>query len=449
MNKNADFRLILVLCGCVFFAVINSTMFNVAIPFIKGAYHLTSGQSSLITVVYLAVFSVGTMVYGKLADIFPLRQLYLLGLGMLIVGSLLGYSSSQYEFLLLARMIQACGAAAIPSLTMLAFNQFYSTKHRINSMVWMAACAAFGAGAGPVLGGMLTHCFGYKSLFLVSVIVMLMLPLIYNWMPPGGKKCGAVDWLGCGLFSVSIFLFIVGVSIDFGYMYLGLVGLCSFFLYSRRVLNPFIDLKLFGNKMFSMLLLVGMLLFLVSIGNLFLLPMLLKNVNGLSADVIGLSLLPGAVSGFFAGKFANVSCKRYGSLLTLSFIIMQMMLGFFLISTVVGKSYLLISGLAILPFMGFGAVQAVLGNYMFAVLPAKDMNVGMGIYNLCMFVGGALGPALSAKYLDLGWKPVLNIWNHASIFCDSFMLLVIISGISLGVLFLSSRQQFALALHSQ
>ncbi len=183
-----DTKLTVILCLYIFFAVINNTMFNVAIPFIQASYDLTSGQVSLVSVIYLAIFSVGTMVYGKLADFFPIKILYIIGAGLLIGGSVIGFFSQSYEVLLLGRIVQAAGGSAIPSLTMLAFNAFYSQERRAAGMTLLASMASLGAGGGPVLGGLITSFFGYKGLFLVTASIVILLPFLVKLMPMSPAK---------------------------------------------------------------------------------------------------------------------------------------------------------------------------------------------------------------------------------------------------------------------
>jgi MFS transporter, DHA2 family, metal-tetracycline-proton antiporter len=437
--KSTHQSLTVLLAIATFFAVINNTVFNVAIPLMQVDYGLTAGEVSLVSVVYLAIFSVGTMVYGKLADFIVLQKLYISGLGIFAAGSIIGYFAPNYAMLLFGRMVQASGASAIPALSMLAFNQFFDVEGRVQGITLIAMMASLGGGAGPVIGGFVSQFLGYRFLFMLSAMVVFLIPFLLRSMPKGQKGTGSFDQGGCVLFSVAIFLLLVGVSVDTFYAVIGIGLLGVFLFYVQHHAKPFISLQIFDNSLFLLLLIIGLLSFLVSIGNLFLLPMVLKKVNLLSPVLVGYALLPGAICAAFSGKLAKKLYQNWGAFQILYVILGGMFVGFFLLSTFVGSSPLVLSGLAILIYVGFGSVQVVLGSFMFEVLSARDINVGMGLYNLCSFVGGALGPALTAKYLDLSVSPFLNYWNHSSSFCDSYMLLAAITGVALMLVGVASQ----------
>lgn len=422
-----DTKLTVILCLYIFFAVINNTMFNVAIPFIQASYDLTSGQVSLVSVIYLAIFSVGTMVYGKLADFFPIKILYIIGAGLLIGGSVIGFFSQSYEVLLLGRIVQAAGGSAIPSLTMLAFNAFYSQERRAAGMTLLASMASLGAGGGPVLGGLITSFFGYKGLFLVTASIVILLPFLVKLMPMSPAKRAVFDFKGCVLLVGTILLFVVGLSTDLRLCIAGILCFIFFLYVIAKAKVPFINIALLKNKLFTTVLFIGFIAFLVSIANLFLLPMMLKQLNGMTAFAIGMSLLPGSVISFLSGNPVKRCYDKLGAVKTMQGILLLLGIAFFLISTFAGQSYILLAALSVLSYIGFAAIQVVIGNYMFVLLPRAEVNTGMGIYNLVSFVGGAVGPALSGKYLDLKRLPMLNFWNHSNVFADSFMLLAILS----------------------
>ena len=434
-------KLTIILCLFIFFAVVNNTMFNVAMPFIQSIYDLTAGQVSLVSVTYLAVFSVGTIIYGKLADFFPLRTLYIIGASLLIGGSFIGYFAESFLFILVGRIVQAAGGAAIPSLTMLAFHAFYSAEKRAVGMTLLASTASLGTGAGPVLGGFITSFFGYKGLFLITASVTVLLPFLYQLMPKGQYKTLKFDFFGCFLLICGIFMLVVGISINMKLFLGGILCLGVFLFYIPQAKLSFIDLSLLKNKMFCCMLLVGLFTFLVSIGNLFLLPMMLKQVNGMTAFSIGLCLLPGSILSFISGKYVKKLYDTCGAIYTLGCVLVLLLAGFLCTATFAGGSYLLIVGFSLFAYIGFAAIQVVMGNYMFELLPKAEVNVGMGLYNLCAFVGGALGPALTGKLLDLNFAPALNPWNHSSIFVDGFMLLAFLVTLT-GILLWAANRRY-------
>ncbi|MHB8714227.1 MAG: MFS transporter, partial [Trichloromonadaceae bacterium] len=117
-------RIVALLCFAVFFSVLNGTMFNVAVPDIAGDFRLSPTAASWVVSGFVLVFALGSVTYGKLADLYPVRSLISIGLLLFNCGSLLGFLSESYAGLLFARLVQAAGASAIPALAMYTATRF-------------------------------------------------------------------------------------------------------------------------------------------------------------------------------------------------------------------------------------------------------------------------------------------------------------------------------------
>src|SRR5574340_59195 len=106
----------MVVCYMVFFASLNTTMFNVAIPDISRQFHLTPPEVSWVLTAYVAIFGMGAVIYGKLADAYPIKNLLTIGLFLFNAGSLVGFMAHWFPMLIAGRMLQAMGGSAIPAL---------------------------------------------------------------------------------------------------------------------------------------------------------------------------------------------------------------------------------------------------------------------------------------------------------------------------------------------
>jgi DHA2 family metal-tetracycline-proton antiporter-like MFS transporter len=158
----------------------NGTMFNVSIP--------TSAASSIcrrrsLGVSYIILFALGTVTYGKLADSRPVKNLITFGLILFSFGSFVGFLARWYPMLIAGRMLQACGAGAIPALAMLVATRYFPAEIRGRSLGIIASTIAFGGAVGPILGGFITGSFHWRYLFLFSMFAPAAIPLLRRILP--------------------------------------------------------------------------------------------------------------------------------------------------------------------------------------------------------------------------------------------------------------------------
>ncbi|WP_052364022.1 MFS transporter [Geomicrobium sp. JCM 19037] len=118
MDSQRKKKLVLLLAILLTFTVINGTMFNVTIPDIAETFGLLPSQVSWVMTGYILVYAIGSVMYGKLADMVPLKTLLTVGILLFSLGSVLGFLSPNYGTLLAARILQALGGAAIPALAL-------------------------------------------------------------------------------------------------------------------------------------------------------------------------------------------------------------------------------------------------------------------------------------------------------------------------------------------
>lgn len=126
-SKNAD-KLLRVLVITLIFSVMNGTMFNVALPAIGEEFDLIPSQVSWIMTSYMVVYAVGSIVMGKLADKYRLKDLLTVGLIIFAVGSMIGLVSNDYWLVIMGRIIQAAGASVLPATAMIIPIRYFAPE---------------------------------------------------------------------------------------------------------------------------------------------------------------------------------------------------------------------------------------------------------------------------------------------------------------------------------
>src|SRR3954454_17336141 len=112
-------KIILILSFTTLLVVMNTTMFNVALPFILNDLSLNSSTASWLVSGYSIMFALSTLTFGRLSDFVPLSRLLLVGMCLLGIASLIGFFSTHFFILLGARILQAAGAGAVMGLSMI------------------------------------------------------------------------------------------------------------------------------------------------------------------------------------------------------------------------------------------------------------------------------------------------------------------------------------------
>ncbi|WP_052366081.1 MFS transporter [Geomicrobium sp. JCM 19055] len=126
MSPSHKKNLVRLLAILLTFTVINGTMFNVTIPDIAESFNLMPSQVSWVMTGYILVYAIGSVMYGKLADVIPLKRLLTIGIVLFSFGSILGFLSPNYTTLLIARILQALGGAAIPALGFIIPSRYFT-----------------------------------------------------------------------------------------------------------------------------------------------------------------------------------------------------------------------------------------------------------------------------------------------------------------------------------
>ncbi len=155
-----------VVCYTVFFAVLNTTMFNVAIPDIVREFHLSPTEVSWTVTLYIAVFGLGAVVYGKLADAVSIKVLLSVGLVLFNAGSVVGLCSTWFPMLVAGRMLQGVGGSAVSSLAMIIAIRYIPVGIRGRVFAAVSSTIACAGVSGPIIGSYVAGNFSWRVSFL-------------------------------------------------------------------------------------------------------------------------------------------------------------------------------------------------------------------------------------------------------------------------------------------
>ncbi|WP_199617652.1 MFS transporter [Paenibacillus alkalitolerans] len=408
------------LLGCMLlFSVMNVTMFNVALPDIAGDLGITQSLAGWVVTGYAMVYAIGSLMYGKLADLFPLKTLMTIGISLFAAGSVIGFLSDGYLWLLTGRLVQCAGASSVPALAMIIPARYFPQERRGAVIGVIASFIAFSSGVGPIVGGFVAGALHWKYLFLLSLGTLLVLPFLRKALPNEQRRAGSIDALGAGLLAASVAMLMLAITAsNLVYAAAFAVLLSLFIARSLKSREPFISLSLFTQGPFRYAVAAQFLSASTGFSIMLLTPLLLKSTFQLTADWIGLVLFPAAMAAAVFGRVGGKLTDRYGSIPIMLIAASLMIAGFVSLSLLAGIAPWVVALCLILPNVGFIFMQSSVSKLVTLLLPRENIGSGMGIFSLAGFLAGAIGGTAATKAADSG------IPFPAILLCLAFVIVV-------------------------
>ncbi|MFL5754736.1 MAG: MFS transporter, partial [Chloroflexota bacterium] len=247
----------------VFLAALDQTVVGTALPRI-----ITDlGGNGLYTwafTAYLLTSTISGPLYGKLSDLFGRRPIFLVGIGVFMIGSVLAGLSREMWQLVAARGVQGLGAGAIFPLAMATIADLFAPSERGRYQGLFGAVFALSSLIGPAIGGLITDTIGWPFVFFVNLPVGLaVLYTVRRYLPRyrASERRPRIDHAGAALFAGAVVPILIGLTnkstTDWtdasvgGLIGLGLVVLMAFVFVESRATEPIVPLSLFRNRAFT------------------------------------------------------------------------------------------------------------------------------------------------------------------------------------------------------
>lgn len=386
----------------IFFAVLNESVFNVSTPSIAKQFGLDASGVSWVVTIFFIVFGMGMVIFGKLSDMYSVKKLITIGIVLYVSGSILGFIlQSWYPAVILARAIQGIGGSAIPALVFVMVARFFTVEERGKMFGTITSTVSFAIGIGPVLGGYIAGSFHWAYLFLVPLPVAAAIPFFRKLLPEEERGSGKLDIVGAVLLGIAVSMVILFTT-EGHWLYLGIAfaALILFIVQIRRVKEPFVDPALFANPLYRNGLVIGFLIFGTVMSVMFVIPLMLSKMYGLTTDKIGIIMFPGAFSAVIFGRVAGNMTVKQGSRFVVYLGLALVAVSLFVQSSSIGFWVWYIGAALILMYIGFSFVQTGLTESVTQILPVHQIGVGMGLFNMTSTISGAVVTALVAKAIE-------------------------------------------------
>ncbi|ASA19441.1 MFS transporter [Paenibacillus donghaensis] len=381
--------------------VMNTMMFNLALPQITKEFALSTIASSWIVTGYSIVFAIMSITFSRLSDFVPIRTLFIVGLSLFGAASLIGLFSESFAVLLSARLLQAAGAASVPGLAIVLITRYVPAERRGNSMAVIISASSLGLGLGPVIGGTVTQFLGWHNLFIITGISLLLIPLFLLLIPKEAPQKGSFDLLGAaciGIGTTGVLLFLTSRS--WVTLAVGVIALLLFWLRIHRAHEPFVQPELFRNRKYLSLIALGIVSYINNFATLYLLPQVLAHLYGLTPAQSGLIIFPGAIVSMLLSNRVGRIINRYGNGLFIRYSPWLLIVAAALFALLAGTTFYAIAAVYILLSIGFSTLTTSVSNEVSEILPVDEIGAGMGFFQLVQFFGGAFSVAMTSIALS-------------------------------------------------
>src|SRR6266516_851548 len=385
---------------CLVYAM-DLTVLYLAVPHLSADLKPSSAQLLWIVDIYGFLVAGLLITMGTLGDRIGRRRLLLLGAVAFGVASVLAAYAHSAEQLIAARaLLGVAGATLAPSTLSLIRNMFLDPKQRsVAVAVWISSFSAGGA-VGPLAGGVLPEGCWWGSGFRLAVPVVLGPLLLPEFRDPGA---GRLDPVSAGMSLAAMLAVIYGLK-QLAQDGLGwpaalsiLAGLAvgvGFVRRQRRLADPLLDLRLFGNRAFSAALATNTLSFFVGFGILLFIAQYLQLVLGLSPLEAGLWMLPSSVGFIVGSMLAPVLVRRAHPAFVMAAGLVVAAVGFGLLTQLGGASWLavLVAGSVVFS-LGLAPVDTLAADLAVGAAPPERAGAASALSETSSEFGGALGIA--------------------------------------------------------
>jgi len=390
----------------IFLATIDGSIVNVALPTLSTALGADFATVQWVVLSYLLTITTLLAVVGRLADMYGRKRLYNSGFIVFTIGSLLCGLSPTVGWLIGFRVLQGIGAALILALGLALVTEAFPPQERGRALGIAGSIVSIGIVTGPTVGGVIIENLSWHWIFFVNVpIGILGTYLVWRNIPatrpPGGQQ---FDFGGAATLCLGMLGVLLGLTTGqregftspqaLGLFAFGIFFLLALVYIQRRHPQPIIDPVLFRNRLFTVNLFTGLLVF-IGLGSGVLIPFYLETVLGYSVQQVGLLLAVVPIALGIVSPISGVLSDRIGSRPISALGLAVTMLGYLALSTLSTETtavgfllrYVLVG-------IGIGLFQSPNNSAMMGTAPRERLGVASGLLAMTRNLGQTVGIAV-------------------------------------------------------
>jgi MFS transporter, DHA2 family, multidrug resistance protein len=402
-----------------FMEVLDTSIANVALPYMAGSLGASNDQSTWVLTSYLVSNAIVLPISGWFASVFGRKRFFMTCLVLFTVSSLLCGIAPSLGAIILFRILQGAGGGGLQPMAQAILADTFPPEQRGLAFALYGVTAVIAPTIGPTLGGWITDNYTWRWIFFINLPVGILTLLLVSRLvedPPWLKRVKGAgirfDYIGFGLLALGIGALQVmldkGQEDDwFGSHFiltlaiLATVGLIACVLWEWFQEKPIVDVRLFKNLNFLganvMMFVLGLMLF----ASLVMMPLFLQTLLGYTAESAGLVLSGGGALLLFLMPVAGILSSKVQARYLVAFGWLTLCIGMYISSVQLDlqMSFVSASILRVIQVFGLGFLFVPINLVAFVGMPVEKSGSVSGLINFMRNIGSSVGTSMVTTLL--------------------------------------------------
>jgi EmrB/QacA subfamily drug resistance transporter len=389
-------------------AALDGSIVNVALPTLVRAFDTDLASVEWVVLAYLLATATLMLSMGRLGDMLGKKPVYITGFIIFTIGSVLCGLAPTIGVLVMARVLQAVGAAMLMALGMAIVTEAFPPKDRGAALGISGALVSVSIVLGPTLGGILVGALSWHWIFIVNLPIGILGTIMAVRFIPATPPCGRqrFDYPGAATLFIGLVTLLLGLTLgqSLGFLHpviLGLFTVAVVFvvLFARveiRSEQPMVSLGLFRNSHINVNLITGLSVFISTAAMSFLAPFYLQGMLGYPPAQAGLLMMMTPVAAGILSPISGRLSDRFGTRPIATAGLAFLTLGFAAVTTLDASTTVLGYLVRFLPVgIGIGMFQSPNNSAVMGEAPRSQLGVVSGLLSLTRTLGQLVGIAIA------------------------------------------------------
>ncbi len=390
-----------------------TTIVNVAIPDIMGAFGIPQSKAQWLSTGYLAAMTACMLANAWALHAFGMRAAYVGAMSIFILVSVLGALSPTEDLVILSRVAQGAMAGIIQPLAMTVIFRVFPPHQRGLGMGIYGLGVVLGPAVGPAIGGVLVDWFSWRAVFYMPIPTCILGMVCALFFTTGREDDTRVafDWLGFGLLCASLTSLLWALSngqrygweslLIQGTLMLAVVTAMAFVVWQLRSRNPLLNLRIFAVPGFAAGCVVGFAYGAGLFGTTYLIPLFVQEIQGFTATNAGLLLMPAGLAMALSFPVAGALSDRLPPQVPIGIGLVIVAWSTWMLGLADSYTSFWVMALWVLVGrVGMGLGLPSINSGSLKTLDMEQVSQGAGAINFSRQLGGALGVNLLSVLLD-------------------------------------------------
>ncbi|MFE8703058.1 MFS transporter [Cytobacillus sp. FJAT-54145] len=384
----------------IFMGALDHGIVGPALTSIVSTFNISTSWGVWSFTIYTLLFAVSIPLMGKFSDRFGRKQIFMLGIALFGIGSLLAAFAPNYLMFLVGRSVQAIGTGGIFPITAAFIAVSYPQEARAKVMGLIGVIFSLGSILGPIIGGYIIQNLDWTWIFLINIpISILVLVSMSALKLPQVVMKKPVDFAGIVLLTTVIFLIMLGITMkNIILLVIGLVVIPMLVVIERRAKDPVIKLNYFNSKITLLILFFSLMSGFIMASTINLLPLFIETTFEVNKSTAALGVTPLAITSMIASLIGGNMVTKHGAkkVLFIGFVITALGTLSLTVPTTY-NTFLMVAGI-----IGFGIgiiIGAPLNILIIQATSMAEAGASVGLLSLFRSLGSTIGPTIAGIIL--------------------------------------------------